>query len=76
MLLPLIAETGLLVLALVEIFWDCSSDEDIQHLHNTIEKLLEILKVMNPNAPIKAFEQIKELISVDTLKSIQLLGCI
>lgn len=50
------------------------SDEDIQHLHNTVEKLLEILKVMSPNAPIETFEQIKELISVDTLKAIQLLG--
>lgn len=50
------------------------SDDDIQHLHNTVEKLLKILKVMSPNAPIETFEQIKELIRVDTLKAIQLLG--
>ena len=50
------------------------SDDDIQHLHNTVEKLLEIFKTMSPNAPIETFEQIKELISVDTLKAIQLLG--
>lgn len=46
------------------------SDDDIQHLHNTVEKLLELFKTMSPNAPIKTFEQIKELISVDTLKAI------
>jgi len=40
------------------------SDDDIQHLHRTVEKLLELLKVMSPNAPIETFEQIKELISV------------
>lgn len=50
------------------------SDEDIKHLHNTVERILEILKVMSPSAPIQAFEQLKELISVDTLKAIQLLG--
>ena len=50
------------------------SDTDIQHLHKTIEKLLELLKVMSPTAPIETFEQIKELISVDTLKAMQLLG--
>lgn len=43
-------------------------------MHRTVEKLLELLKVMSPNAPIETFEQIKELISVDTLKAIQLLG--
>ena len=50
------------------------SDDDIQHLHNTVEKRLEIFKTMSPNAPIETFEQIKELISMDTLKAIQLLG--
>jgi hypothetical protein len=29
---------------------------------------------MSPNAPIETFKQIKELISIDTLKAIQLLG--
>lgn len=50
------------------------SDEDIKHLHNTVERILGILKVMNTSAPIQTFEQLKELISVDTLKAIQLLG--
>ncbi|GFI20566.1 MULTISPECIES: hypothetical protein [Lactobacillus] len=60
------------------------SDEDIVHLHNTIEKILDILKETivvenNDNSQeimnqISAFEQIKNLISVDTLKTMQLLG--
>lgn len=52
------------------------SDEDIQHLHATVEKLLEIIKGMNPNAPsqLSSLDQLKELISVDTLKALQLLG--
>lgn len=50
------------------------SDENIQHLNNTVGCVLEILKVMAPDAPLETYEQIKELISVDTLKAIQLLG--
>lgn len=60
------------------------SDKDIVHLHNTIEKILDILKETivvenNDNSQeimnqISAFEQIKNLISVDTLKTMQLLG--
>jgi len=50
------------------------SDKDISHLHNTVGQVLEILKAMSPEAPIKTCEQIKELISIDTLKTIQLLG--
>ncbi len=50
------------------------SDEDIQHLHNTVGRVLEILKKMSPNTPLETYEQFKELISVDTLKSMQLLG--
>lgn len=51
------------------------SDEDIKHLHNTVTKVLEIFKVMSPqNSNIDNFEQLKELISVDTLKTMQLLG--
>jgi len=50
------------------------SDEDINHLHNTVEKVLEILKVMSPTTPIENYEQIKELIGIDTLKTMQLLG--
>ncbi|MDY3959840.1 hypothetical protein [Romboutsia timonensis] len=51
------------------------SDEDIEHLHNTVTKILEILKLMAPdNGDIESFEQFKELISIDTLKTMQLLG--
>ncbi len=51
------------------------SDEDIEHLHNTVEKVLEIFKVMSPQSEnIESLEQLKELISVDTLKTMQLLG--
>ena len=56
------------------------SDEDIQHLHNTVTRILELIKKSqgNTNAEvntqIQAYEQIKELISVDTLKTMQLLG--
>ena len=50
------------------------SDEDIRHLHNTVEQVLEILKVMSPITQIETYEQIKELIGIDTLKTMQLLG--
>jgi len=50
------------------------SDEDIRHLNNTVGRVLEILKVMSPDTPLETYEQIKGLISVDTLKAIQLLG--
>lgn len=64
------------------------SDEDIQHLHNTVSHLLEIFKTIQlatarskgpeeiekVNAQVASYEEIKELISVDTLKTMQLLG--
>lgn len=51
------------------------SDDDIEHLHNTVTKILEIMKSMSPNSTsLDSFEQLKELISVDTLKTMQLLG--
>ncbi len=51
------------------------SDQDIEHLHNTVTKMLEILKLMSPqNEAINSFEMLKELISIDTLKTMQLLG--
>ncbi len=64
------------------------SDEDMQHLHNTIERLLELVKkwqmrnassrgeeaVAKVEAQVKSFEEVKELISLDTLKTMQLLG--
>lgn len=50
------------------------SDNDIEHLHNTVGQVLEILKSMSPTPPIEVFEQMKQLISIDTLKTMQLLG--
>lgn len=64
------------------------SDEDIEHLHNTVSRVLEIIKafqlisattkgeeeIQKINEQTKSHEQIKELISVDTLKTMQLLG--
>lgn len=50
------------------------SDEDIQHLHNTISGVLDILKSLSPELPVDSFDAIKNLISIDTLKTMQLLG--
>lgn len=60
------------------------SDEDINHLHKTVERLLEIFKTISTmndeenqseiQDQINTFEQVKELIGVDTLKTMQLLG--
>lgn len=63
-------------------------DEDIEHLHNTVARILEIIKafqlaeantkgfeeVKKVTAQVESYEKIKELISVDTLKTMQLLG--
>lgn len=50
------------------------SDEDIQHLESTVSNVLEILRGFSPDMPVDTFEQFKSLISVDTLKTMQLLG--
>ena len=64
------------------------SDEDIEHLHNTVSRILEIIKdsqlasaepmgsqaVDAVKKQVESYEQIKALISVDTLKTMQLLG--
>ncbi len=50
------------------------SDDDILHLHRTVETILEILQTMSPEIDTEILDQIKNLISVDTLKSMQLLG--
>lgn len=64
------------------------SDEDIEHLHNTVARFLEIIKafqlvsaitkgeeeIEKVKKQVESYEQIKELISVDTLKTMQLLG--
>lgn len=64
------------------------SDDDIKHLHNTVSRILEIFKTMQleearmngeeevkrVSTQVEIYDQIKELISVDTLKTMQLLG--
>lgn len=50
------------------------SDDDISHLHTTIAHLLDIIKVFSPESPVDTFEAVKDLISIDTLKTMQLLG--
>lgn len=60
------------------------SDEDIVHLHNTISRIIALFgtfsgatspeEVAKKKAQEESFEQLKELISVDTLKTMQLLG--
>ena len=51
------------------------SDEDIIRLHNTVKNVLEILKSLNPNnKALDSFDEITNLINVDTLKAMQLLG--
>ncbi|MCL6634023.1 MAG: hypothetical protein K6T63_15510 [Alicyclobacillus herbarius] len=50
------------------------SDSDIEHLHNTVTRVLEILKFAFPDAPIKELAMFQSLITADTLKAMQLLG--
>ena len=50
------------------------SDSDIEHLHNTVELVLDIIKEMSPDTDVAMYQQLKELICVDVLKAIQLLG--
>lgn len=50
------------------------SDEDIEHLHCTISRLLDLIKQFSPNTPVDSFEVFKDLINADTLKTMQLLG--
>ncbi|HJB65152.1 MAG TPA: hypothetical protein H9768_02560 [Candidatus Mailhella merdavium] len=52
------------------------SDKDIEYLHATISRLIELLTAigkMDTETQI-SFTSIKELISIDTLKTMQLLG--
>ncbi len=50
------------------------SDEDIEHLNSTATRLLDLLKVFSPELNTDSFDAFKDLISVDTLKTMQLLG--
>jgi len=51
------------------------SDEDIEHLHNTVAQVMEILNGMSDQKlPVEEINQLKDLISIDALKTMQLLG--
>lgn len=50
------------------------SDSDIEHLHNTIEKVLDLLGGFLGEEQVDDLKPLKELINVDTLKTMQLLG--
>lgn len=50
------------------------SDDDIKHLHSTVGRVLEIFKQFSPGTNVDEFDQFKDLISIDTLKAMQLLG--
>jgi hypothetical protein len=50
------------------------SDKDIEHLHKTVGNVLNIIKEMSPNVPIESFIKFQQLINIDTLKAMQLLG--
>ena len=50
------------------------TDKDIEHLQNTVGRALDILKSFSPESDFSYFEQFKSLLSVDTLKAMQLLG--
>ncbi len=50
------------------------TDEDIEHLQDTVGRVLDILKTFSPESDFSTFEQFKSLLSVDTLKAVQLLG--
>lgn len=50
------------------------SDEDIEHLQNTAGAALDALAKFSPESDLSAFISLKSLISVDTLKAMQLLG--
>lgn len=50
------------------------SDDDIEHLHNTIENVIGVLSVYITEDQATAIDSLKDLINVDTLKTMQLLG--
>lgn len=50
------------------------TDEDIQHLQKTVSNALDLIASFSPAMKSEDLKQFKDLISVDTLKSMQLLG--
>ena len=50
------------------------SDKDIEHLHKTIETVLDILSSFLGKEQIESIKPLKDIVNVDTLKTMQLLG--
>ena len=50
------------------------SDEDIQHLQNTVSNALDIMSEFSPEVDVETLGKFKNLISADTLKAMQVLG--
>lgn len=52
------------------------SDEDIKHLQGTVTSVINIIKKWSPEKSdtLNDIESLKEIISVDTLRTLQLLG--
>jgi archaellum component FlaC len=52
------------------------SDDDIEHLHKTVEQVLDLLKPFMglDSESVESFKMLKDIINVDTLKTMQLLG--
>ena len=50
------------------------SDEDIDHLHATVDQFLSILPTFAQGTDVSKLEPLKSLITKDTLKAMQLLG--
>ena len=50
------------------------TDEDIAHLQNTVGTALDLLRTFSPQSSLSDFDRFKSLLSVDTLKAMQLLG--
>ena len=50
------------------------SDQDIEHLHATVARILDLLSSFSPGMDMSKLQAVKDLISVDTLKTMQLLG--
>lgn len=50
------------------------SDKDIEHLNNTISRVLSIIQEITPGLDMNTLSQLQGLINADTLKAMQLLG--
>lgn len=50
------------------------SDKDIEHLNNTISRVLSIMQEITPSLDMTTLSQLQGLINADTLKAMQLLG--